>query len=159
MFNFSWFGYIVGGAAALVAVPWAIAGLGFTGAGITAGSIAAWMMSFYGGAVPPGGIVAVLQSIGAGGMGLLAKSTVAHYGGKIGEKLARFFANANHAEKEEFFGSLAACLMSPDGGNLDTDRASSTLNAFKSGGINAVRDWEGKAGLERCLEKIKSRFK
>lgn len=59
---------------ALVGVPLFIGALGFTGAGIAAGSIAAKMMSAAaianGGGVAAGSTVAVLQSIGEwGGQG------------------------------------------------------------------------------------------
>ncbi|KAM9243183.1 interferon alpha-inducible protein 6 isoform 2-T2 [Dugong dugon] len=53
--------------------------VGFTGAGIAANSVAAWMMSWSavlnGGGVPAGGLVATLQSLGAsgGGSALMAK--------------------------------------------------------------------------------------
>uniref|UniRef100_A0A8D2PAY2 Uncharacterized protein n=1 Tax=Zosterops lateralis melanops TaxID=1220523 RepID=A0A8D2PAY2_ZOSLA len=57
-----------GAGLALFGLPVAIGALGFTGAGITAGSIAAKMMSAAaianGGGVAAGSTVAVLQSIG-----------------------------------------------------------------------------------------------
>ncbi|NXN06317.1 IF27A protein, partial [Sylvia borin] len=62
---------------ALVGLPVAIGALGFTGAGIAAGSIAAKMMSAAaianGGGVARGSTVAVLQSIGTAGFSLGAK--------------------------------------------------------------------------------------
>ncbi|NWR11432.1 IFI27 protein, partial [Paradoxornis webbianus] len=62
---------------ALIGLPLAIGALGFTGAGIAAGSIAAKMMSAAaianGGGVAAGSTVAVLQSIGAAGFSLGAK--------------------------------------------------------------------------------------
>jgi hypothetical protein len=61
----------VGGSSVLVA-PVAIAGLGYTSAGITAGSWAAWIMSaeagMAGGGVATGGLSATLQSAGAVGL-------------------------------------------------------------------------------------------
>ncbi|NWT59074.1 IFI27 protein, partial [Erythrocercus mccallii] len=63
---------------ALIGLPVAIGALGFTGAGIAAGSIAAKMMSAAaianGGGVAAGSAVAVLQSIGAAGFSLVAKT-------------------------------------------------------------------------------------
>ncbi|NWU89468.1 IFI27 protein, partial [Upupa epops] len=56
---------------ALVGIPMAIGALGFTSAGIAAGSIAAKMMSAAaianGGGVAAGSTVAMLQSVGAAG--------------------------------------------------------------------------------------------
>ncbi|RIB04134.1 hypothetical protein C2G38_707955 [Gigaspora rosea] len=43
---------------------------GFGSTGIAAGSLAAWMMSLQGGATAAGSLVAVLQSIGAAGLGM-----------------------------------------------------------------------------------------
>ena len=61
-------GALVGGTAVMVAAPVVLPALGFTSAGITAGSTAAWMMSLHGGATPAiPGLVATLQSAGAGG--------------------------------------------------------------------------------------------
>ncbi|NXR65606.1 IF27A protein, partial [Rhadina sibilatrix] len=62
---------------ALIGIPVAIGALGFTGAGIAAGSIAAKMMSAAaianGGGVAAGSTVAVLQSVGAAGFSLGTK--------------------------------------------------------------------------------------
>lgn len=70
-------GAIAGAGLALVGLPMFIGALGFTGAGIAAGSIAAKMMSAAaianGGGVAAGSTVAVLQSIGAAGFSLGAK--------------------------------------------------------------------------------------
>ncbi|NWR90979.1 IFI27 protein, partial [Furnarius figulus] len=72
----------------VVGVPVCIAGLGFTGAGIAAGSIAAKMMSVAaianGGGVAAGSTVAVLQSIGAAGLSAGAKIGLAGAGGSLG---------------------------------------------------------------------------
>ncbi|CAG8805776.1 4680_t:CDS:1 [Dentiscutata erythropus] len=43
---------------------------GFGSGGIAAGSLAAWMMSLQGGATAAGSLVAILQSIGAAGLGM-----------------------------------------------------------------------------------------
>ena len=62
---------VVGAVAAPFVVPVALGGIGFTAAGITAGSTAATMMSTLG----TGAIVATAQSVGAAGLG--AAGTVA----------------------------------------------------------------------------------
>ncbi|NWR74565.1 I27L2 protein, partial [Centropus unirufus] len=80
---------------ALVGIPAAIGAMGFTGAGIAAGSLAAKMMSVAavanGGGVAAGSAVAVLQSVGAAGLSLGAKiglaSTLGSLGGLAGGKL------------------------------------------------------------------------
>ena len=70
---------VVTAVGALVATPFVLSAVGFTTAGITAGSYAAGMMSSAaaanGGAVAAGSTVAVLQSVGAAGLG--AAGTVA----------------------------------------------------------------------------------
>ncbi|NXC29490.1 IFI27 protein, partial [Campylorhamphus procurvoides] len=75
-------------AALVVGAPLCIAGLGFTSAGIAAGSIAAKMMSAAaianGGGVAAGSTVAVLQSIGAAGFSFAAKLGLASAGGTLG---------------------------------------------------------------------------
>ncbi|XP_078538732.1 uncharacterized protein LOC144823779 [Lissotriton helveticus] len=59
----------VGAGIGAVAAPAALTAAGFTAAGITAGSLAAAMMKLtalaYGGGVPAGSVVAILQSVGA----------------------------------------------------------------------------------------------
>ncbi|XP_052554635.1 interferon alpha-inducible protein 27-like protein 2 [Tympanuchus pallidicinctus] len=74
--------------AVLVAVPLTISSLGFTTAGITAGSIGAKMMSAAaianGGGVAAGSIVAVLQSVGAAGLSIGVKLGLASVFGPLG---------------------------------------------------------------------------
>ncbi|XP_059686784.1 interferon alpha-inducible protein 27-like protein 2A [Gavia stellata] len=80
---------------ALVGIPAGICALGFTATGITAGSLAAKMMSVAAidnnGGVAAGSTVAVLQSIGAAGFSLGAKigltSTLGPLGAAVGAKL------------------------------------------------------------------------
>ncbi|NXX84177.1 IFI27 protein, partial [Urocolius indicus] len=80
---------------ALVGIPACICALGFTGAGIAAGSVAAKMMSAAaianGGGVAAGSIVALLQSIGAAGFSLGTSfgltSILGPLGAVIGAKL------------------------------------------------------------------------
>ncbi|XP_041335392.1 interferon alpha-inducible protein 27-like protein 2A [Pyrgilauda ruficollis] len=71
-------GATVGAGLALVGLPVCLGALGFTGAGIAAGSVAAKMMSAAaianGGGVAAGSTVAVLQSIGAAGLSVGAKA-------------------------------------------------------------------------------------
>ena len=47
----------------VVGIPAIIAALGFGAGGIGAGAFGAWLMPWWGGGVPAGGIVAYLQSI------------------------------------------------------------------------------------------------
>ncbi|XP_060607237.1 interferon alpha-inducible protein 27-like protein 2B [Ruditapes philippinarum] len=60
---------VAGGVVSTLGVPAALGALGFTSAGIAAGSAAAAWMSSYGGAVASGSLLAVCQSIGAAGLG------------------------------------------------------------------------------------------
>mmetsp|Transcript_26261 Transcript_26261/g.60027 ORF Transcript_26261/g.60027 Transcript_26261/m.60027 type:complete len:403 (-) Transcript_26261:41-1249(-) len=79
-----------------VAAPFAVVGIvgaiGFGSGGITAGSIAAWMMSTEaiaaGGGVAAGGTVATLQSIGAAGLGAAGASVAAATGAVVGGGLS-----------------------------------------------------------------------
>ncbi|XP_077851115.1 interferon alpha-inducible protein 6 isoform X1 [Macaca mulatta] len=81
----------IGGGLAVAGLP----ALGFTGAGIAANSVAASLMSWSaimnGGGVPAGGLVATLQSVGAGG------SSIAM--GKIGALLG--YATHKYLDSEE----------------------------------------------------------
>uniref|UniRef100_A0A4X1SIA9 Uncharacterized protein n=1 Tax=Sus scrofa TaxID=9823 RepID=A0A4X1SIA9_PIG len=69
---------VAGGALAVGAVPAVLGAVGYTGAGITASSLAAKMMSAAaianGGGVAAGSLVATLQSVGAGGLSLSSKA-------------------------------------------------------------------------------------
>ncbi|CAG8737748.1 12410_t:CDS:1, partial [Acaulospora colombiana] len=86
-------GTILGAALGPFALTGGIAALGFGEAGIAAGSTAAWMMSLYGGYVTSGSIVAILQSVGAAGLGLggIAASSIG--GGTITAAIVRFLAS------------------------------------------------------------------
>lgn len=74
-----------------VGIPMAIGALGFTSAGIAAGSVAAKMMSAAaianGGGVAAGSSVAVLQSIGAAGCSLGTKIGLGTLGSAAGATL------------------------------------------------------------------------
>ena len=144
----------VGAVTAVVVFPFALAAAGFTAAGITVGSLAAGMMSLYGGAVAAGSIVAVLQSIGAAGMGSVATAIVSYVGALLGAEVAKRFENASDEEKRELVKSLAACLTSPYGGNLDPERTASLLKDWSSKGWDAVRNEEEKKSLTKCLKKM-----
>ncbi|CAN8200623.1 unnamed protein product [Coccothraustes coccothraustes] len=86
-------GATVGAGLALVGLPVCLGALGFTGAGIAAGSIAANMMSAAaianGGGVAAGSTVAVLQSIGAAGLPLAAKVGLGSAGAASGAWLSK----------------------------------------------------------------------
>ncbi|KAM9213997.1 uncharacterized protein RG961_013699 [Leptosomus discolor] len=90
-------GAAVGAGVALVGIPVGIWALGFTGAGIAAGSLAAKMMSVAAiannGGVAAGSAVAVLQSVGAAGLSLGTKigltSTLGSLGAAAGAKLSK----------------------------------------------------------------------
>ena len=76
-------GAIVGGTAAVAAVPAVVFGLGFTTAGIAAGSVGAYMMSVMG-PVAPGGVVTTLQSVGVVGLSAGAKVGIGAAGAAAG---------------------------------------------------------------------------
>ncbi|XP_042216292.1 uncharacterized protein LOC121862254 isoform X1 [Homarus americanus] len=81
-------GIAAGAVGAVVAAPVVLTGIGFTSAGIAASSIASAMMSSAaianGGGVAAGGLVAVLQSAGAAGIGLGANACIAGAGAAVG---------------------------------------------------------------------------
>ncbi|XP_045865983.1 interferon alpha-inducible protein 27, mitochondrial-like isoform X1 [Meles meles] len=68
---------VIGGVVSVASVPTVLGAMGFTGAGITASSLAAKMMSSAaianGGGVAAGSLVATLQSVGAAGLSLSTK--------------------------------------------------------------------------------------
>ncbi|XP_073173640.1 interferon alpha-inducible protein 27-like protein 2A isoform X1 [Lepidochelys kempii] len=74
----------IGAGVAFVGIPVVVGAVGFTGAGIAAGSIAAKMMSAAaiasGGGVAAGSAVATLQSIGAAGLPVAAKAAIVGVG-------------------------------------------------------------------------------
>ena len=64
---------VVGGLLSLAAAPFVLTWMGFTAAGVAAGSIAAGIQSaVYGGAVTSSSVFAALQSAGAAGLGTKA---------------------------------------------------------------------------------------
>ncbi|GFS06410.1 ISG12a protein [Elysia marginata] len=98
---------VVGGAAMTVLGPAAAAGVGFTKAGIAAGSLAAKLMGLSATAGYGGGIIAGLQSLGAGGAGLASMATGAVTscgavlsGGRMNRKKACTGKELNCREKD-----------------------------------------------------------
>ncbi|XP_074161197.1 interferon alpha-inducible protein 27-like protein 2A [Sminthopsis crassicaudata] len=85
-------GAVCGGALALSVVPVALGAVGFTKLGIAGGSVAAKMMSAAavanGGGVAAGSLVAVLQSVGAGGLSTGASTALGSIGSVLGGYLA-----------------------------------------------------------------------
>ncbi|XP_047651553.1 interferon alpha-inducible protein 27, mitochondrial-like isoform X3 [Phacochoerus africanus] len=79
------------GALAVGAVPVVLGAMGYTGAGITASSLAAKMMSAAaianGGGVAAGSLVATLQSVGAGGLSLSSKALLGTAGSVLLTKI------------------------------------------------------------------------
>ena len=74
---------IVGGTVAVAAAPFALTWLGFTAAGVAAGSVAAGIQSVvYGGTVASSSAFAALQSAGAAGLG--AKAAVSVFSAGVG---------------------------------------------------------------------------
>ncbi|XP_035249528.1 interferon alpha-inducible protein 27-like protein 2A isoform X4 [Anguilla anguilla] len=73
---------------AIVGAPLVVGALGFTGAGVAAGSVASWAMSAAavanGGGVAAGTAVAVLQSVGAAGLSGAATTVVGAVGAAAG---------------------------------------------------------------------------
>ncbi|XP_062296879.1 interferon alpha-inducible protein 27-like protein 2 [Scomber scombrus] len=77
-----------GGVGAVVLTPALLASLGFTSAGIAAGSLAAKLMAYFavanGGGVVAGGLVSWLQSLGAAGFSGAGSVLTAGAGGVAG---------------------------------------------------------------------------
>ena len=71
------------GILALVAAVYALPAVGFTAAGVAAGSLAAKIMSLYGGAVAAGSWFALFQSLGAAGLSWKAILTALFGSGKV----------------------------------------------------------------------------
>ncbi|XP_027954642.1 interferon alpha-inducible protein 27-like protein 2 [Eumetopias jubatus] len=88
---------VLGGVAAVAAPPVVLSAAGFTGAGITASSIAAKMMSATaianGGGVPAGSLVATLQSVGAAGLSTSSKILL----GSVGSAFGGWFGRSKKA--------------------------------------------------------------
>ncbi|XP_062962734.1 interferon alpha-inducible protein 6 [Cynocephalus volans] len=85
----------IGGGLMVAGLP----ALGFTGAGIAAKSVAASMMScsavLNGGGVPAGGLVATLQSVGAGGSSTL----MGKIGAILGYTVHKYLENDDEADE------------------------------------------------------------
>jgi hypothetical protein len=67
-----------------VGIPAIVGLIGFTEGGIAAGSMAASIMSLYGGAVPAGSACAILQSVGAAGLASSTTTVLSAIGGVFG---------------------------------------------------------------------------
>ncbi|XP_037359891.1 interferon alpha-inducible protein 27-like protein 2A [Talpa occidentalis] len=84
-------GAAVGGVAAVVAAPVLLGAVGFTGAGIAAGSVAAKMMSAAaianGGGVAAGSLVAIGQSAGMAGLSTISNVILGTVGSAVGALL------------------------------------------------------------------------
>ncbi|KAK2826236.1 hypothetical protein Q5P01_020450 [Channa striata] len=85
-------GIAVGAGGAVVSAPFVLGAIGFTSAGIAAGSYAATMMSTAaianGGGVAAGSAVAVLQSAGMAGLSTAATGAVGTIGATVGGLVA-----------------------------------------------------------------------
>ncbi|XP_021081834.1 interferon alpha-inducible protein 27-like protein 2A [Mesocricetus auratus] len=92
-------------AGALIAAPIALGALGFTGAGIAAGSIAAKMMSAAaianGGGVAAGSLVATLQSVGVVGLSTSANIILGSVGAAIGASVEEAIDSWTDQENQE----------------------------------------------------------
>jgi len=103
-------GVVVVGGGAIIAAPFVLTAVGFTSAGIAAGSAAAGMMSSAaianGGAIAAGSTVAVLQSVGAAGLGVTGAAAVggagAATGGIVGGMGAYFKSKFSKEEDPKF---------------------------------------------------------
>lgn len=72
----------VGAVASVGTVTFAITAAGFTATGIAASSLGSWLMSVMA-PVSPGGLVAILQSIGVLGLSTAGKVVTAASGGSV----------------------------------------------------------------------------
>ncbi|KAF9988525.1 hypothetical protein BGZ65_000595 [Modicella reniformis] len=88
---------VIGGVTAYFAILGIVTALGFTAAGIVAGTPAAAFMASYGGVVTAGSLCAILQSFGALGVTL----TGIFGAGGVGLTAAAFAAAATAPEKKE----------------------------------------------------------
>ncbi|XP_042864095.1 uncharacterized protein LOC122248263 [Penaeus japonicus] len=86
--DYSWLTYAVGGGLVAVVAPFALPAVGFTSAGVAAGSWAASVMSSAavanGGAIAAGSLVATLQGVAATGVGVAGTVGLASTGAAVG---------------------------------------------------------------------------
>lgn len=80
----------------IIALPFVLGAVGFTSAGIAAGSYAASLMTTTaaanGGAIAAGSIVAVCQSVAAAGLATTTQGLVVGVGSLIGGAASQFFS-------------------------------------------------------------------
>jgi len=92
-------GLAIGGLLAGPAIVGGFVGaLGFGEAGIAAGSVAAWMMSLHRGTVAAGSLVAILQSVGAAGLGIGGVIASGLCGGLFASAVAKALLNTLDSE-------------------------------------------------------------
>ncbi|XP_016525610.1 interferon alpha-inducible protein 27-like protein 2B isoform X2 [Poecilia formosa] len=96
---------VLGGIGAVALAPVVLGAVGFTSAGIAAGSYAASMMSAAavanGGGVAAGSLVAILQSAGAAGLSGAASAVVASVGAGVGAAVGRLAGKTSTPKREE----------------------------------------------------------
>ena len=102
----------VGGIAAGVAAPYIITLLGFTSGGIAAGSYAASLMSTLA-PTAASGVVATLQSLGAGGMTFAANFFTFGTGAVTTGSVSALWQWATSNDELEDFQNLCVCSSCP----------------------------------------------
>jgi len=126
-----------------------VGALGFGEAGIAAGSVAAWLMSLHRGTVAAGSLVAILQSVGAAGLGV-GGVLVAGLGGSIfAGTIAKALLNILESNPEGL-AELEDYVSITDDSNDDTTATEKS---------NKKVIFEMKPQLLTSDEKLKSFFK
>jgi hypothetical protein len=139
-----------------------VGALGFGEAGIAAGSIAAWMMSLHRGTVAAGSLVAILQSVGAAGLGIggiLASSLgISLFASAIAAALLKTLECEESLRELENFVSITATDSNIIIFNMKLPLLNNneTLNSFCRGFDSARRITETKQFefrvIEECIE-------